>query len=642
MLKLLFTIITSFVGMTCGCPYDGVGSPILLNSFHDEPHRIESDCWYSIESSASHHVPVVIERPSVDTKLVFYWEDIKATSLFTILFDWYRMPSFIEEHKMFSYNFFIDRINENGRLAFPQSLEKDSNGYFHDIYHCANNLGCDKYQEEAHTGDLYIKFLAPGSNLFDIGRFKISWEDHNPYIQETQLNHVKNLWNSCCLPKYIPPDKIYTIQTSLDYRNVFAKQRCDWFLSEDTSLNSLTTNSCEKFESISCDKDGNVIGIYVSNFGLQCDNFIDHISNFPKLQGVFATNNHLSGSLAKLSNLPKLTAVGLTDNLFSGSVPCFQNNTMVSLEIGMNKLTGVIPNCLENLRNLTILDLSDNTFDSQYFPRFLQTVNKLEILDLRNTNLHGEINSMYKFPRLHILNIAANHLSGSLPIDLVNSPTIKIIDVSFNFFSGEIPPITQSLITGYFGMNSFSGNLVQLFKFATIVANIDISHNKFSGTISEDFIKLYLNKNLILNLKGNEFECDPGTNSWPKTILHMNSVLKLGKCGKNNDPCNPCDECDPAIICKSCPKCQECDKISNYTYPVELQNQTVIPFSDNSVGNSANNDALIVIIIVVVCVILSTAGTILHFLYKNMRKSIYDQSVNQEEVSMINNKETTV
>ena len=63
--------------MSSGCESDRYGNPVLLDSVAESPHRLESDCWYSVASSVSLRIPAVIERPSVDEKMAVYWENME-------------------------------------------------------------------------------------------------------------------------------------------------------------------------------------------------------------------------------------------------------------------------------------------------------------------------------------------------------------------------------------------------------------------------------------------------------------------------------------------------------------------------------------------------------------------------------------
>lgn len=610
--KRLFIIITTFIGMTCGCEYDRFGNPILLHSDTMMPHRLVSDCWYSVSVSQTQHVSTVIERPSETDKLAVYWEELDTVALFAVLFDWNGVPIYNVQQNRFQYNFFLSHLGGDGFTVYQLNTNKQ------DIYHCLDGYyGCDAYKDTASIGDLYIKFISLGLSEANIGRFKVSWVKSRPYIQPSQLLSVKNMWNDCCKDTFVHSSTVNTITTNIDYQTIFTKTNCDLVIGHNLSLDSLTENSCEDIEHVTCDDEGNVIGLYVGDRGLKCDNFVEHVMKFPKLIELFASKNHLSGNIESLSNLNELVSVALYDNYFTGRVPCFTNPNMTSIDIGMNKLNGIIPSCLEKLYNLNILDLSNNQFNTQQFPYFLKMFEKLEILALTNTNLHGTIDNVFNLPSLQLLRIGSNHLNGSLPPSLVQSDTLSIVDVSFNFLSGKIPNPGHSQVQGFYGMNSFNGNLVELLKNAQFNSLLDISHNKFEGTIPDEAVKLLITKNLRVLMKGNLFECDQGTDSWSKSILHMNSVLNLGKCSMNTeDPCDPSEPC---------------------------QNSTLSLGDISGISDDNTNNSAYIITILIISIILNCIVLFIYLWYRLKTKPIqYMQTKDPEELSVLKNSETTV
>lgn len=623
-LTRLFIIIITFCGMTDGCAKDRFGDPVMLETDSNTPHRLESDCWYSVSASSTQHVIAVTERPSADEKLTISWENINEPSLFTILFDWDSIPYYNIARNVHTYDFFVSEFDEDGHNVYPL----DPNG--HDIYHCIGSFGCNNFKKDPHVGDLYIKFVAFGTETLDTGRFKISWQKPMPFIQANQLSVIKNMWTGCCAPIYVHPDNVDTITTKIDYKNIFTKLHCDLSLPHNLTIDSLTTQSCEDIDFITCDKDGNVIGLYVSNSGLKCDNFINYVSKLPKLVELFATTNSLSGDLNQLSVLESLESVALTDNLFTGDVPCFPNTGMVSLELGMNKLSGRIPSCIEKLTVLNVLDLSDNPFGKQNFPHFIKMLNSLEFLDLSNTNLHGEIDNVFNFPSLELLDISANHLTGKLPVSLVLSNMITHLDVSFNYFTGIIPKLSDKLVTGLYSMNSFYGDVLHVLGSSPLNAIIDISHNKFFGLITDEVIKTMITKNIVVNMKGNSFDCNPETESWSKSVLHMNSILQLGKCGNDHNPCHSHEDYHDYEPCEQCEPCEKCKHTEIPATPSkDMQKPTSLSTQEENVST---RDTLMWVLfgLSVMAGIIVTVGC---FYYKyKYGKNIYVPTVETEEL----------
>ncbi|CAL5023963.1 unnamed protein product [Urochloa decumbens] len=117
-------------------------------------------------------------------------------------------------------------------------------------------------------------------------------------------------------------------------------------------------------------------------------------------------------------------------------------------------------------------------------------------VSLESRGLEGSITSLGNLKGLQHLNLSYNSLSGGLPLELVSSRSILVLDVSFNKLNGdlhELPPstsglplqvlnISSNLFTGQFTPTTWKGmdNLVAL----------NASNNRFSGGIPTHFCNI--------------------------------------------------------------------------------------------------------------------------------------------------------
>nr|GLL43968.1 somatic embryogenesis receptor kinase 2-like [Ipomoea trifida]GME11108.1 leucine-rich repeat protein 1-like [Ipomoea batatas] len=104
----------------------------------------------------------------------------------------------------------------------------------------------------------------------------------------------------------------------------------------------------------------------------------------------------LSGPLIpQLGDLPNLQYIELYNNSISGAIPVELGklNKLVSLDLYMNKLSGPIPSSLGNLTSLHFLRLNNN---------MLSGIIPIEVLGL------------ISYGNLQIMNVADNHLAGSV------------------------------------------------------------------------------------------------------------------------------------------------------------------------------------------------------------------------------------
>ena len=87
----------------------------------------------------------------------------------------------------------------------------------------------------------------------------------------------------------------------------------------------------------------------------------------------------------------------------------FKRTSLESLDISHNNLTGAIPAEIRFLKNLRVLDLSDNKMTG--LPAELGQLSKLETLDVSNNSLTGLPLELGKLTQLKILNLSGNDYS---------------------------------------------------------------------------------------------------------------------------------------------------------------------------------------------------------------------------------------
>lgn len=151
----------------------------------------------------------------------------------------------------------------------------------------------------------------------------------------------------------------------------------------------------------------------------------------------FSFNQLLNGSIpAGLCSGGHLRILNLAGNNLSQGFAAFLNGSLqcgslVSLELGLNNLDGLLPSEINLLANATVLDLSHNRLSGP-IPRELGSLSKLEVL-----------------------NLSSNHLSGAVPLELAGMPSLKIVNISNNFLTGPLP--SSPAFSGS-PASSFSGN----------------------------------------------------------------------------------------------------------------------------------------------------------------------------------------
>ncbi|KAK1437698.1 hypothetical protein QVD17_03494 [Tagetes erecta] len=215
---------------------------------------------------------------------------------------------------------------------------------------------------------------------------------------------------------------------------------------------------------------GNQIGGYVPDFlgnfvklkviNLSLNRFTGSLgdkfwSKCDVLEHVDLAGNFLNGRIPKsLGNCSNLRTMLLFSNRFSGVLPFELGNLRVLevLDVSRNKLTGVIPTSIGNCLKLSVLVLSsdfgdshkhglikDDNFFTSSLPLQITMLPNLKLIWAPNSNLDSE------FPRkwgdcqtLRMVNLAGNHLKGSISGVFENCPNLHFLNVSSNRINGVL------------------------------------------------------------------------------------------------------------------------------------------------------------------------------------------------------------
>jgi len=228
------------------------------------------------------------------------------------------------------------------------------------------------------------------------------------------------------------------------------------------------------------------------------------------------SNNYISGQLPDLSHLHKLDVLDMSGNLLQGIIPDTLTNcsSLRKLVLHHNFLQGKISLKVGLLTKLSRFSLGYNNLAGVIPP----TLNKTQLrkISLPNNHLTGSIpHELVDLKNLSILYLGGNMLSGEFPTVLLNMPSLQELDLGGNSLHGMLPsnlgdalPILSILVLYN---NSFEGPIPASLGNALGLEQIALSSNKFTGVIPTSFGRL--TELSQLNLEDNKLET-PDSQSW--------------------------------------------------------------------------------------------------------------------------------
>nr|XP_043633353.1 receptor-like protein EIX1 [Erigeron canadensis] len=355
----------------------------------------------------------------------------------------------------------------------------------------------------------------------------------------------------------------------------------------DLSANELTNkiprsvvNICNlKDIDLSSNNFGNISLSYLLGDFLQCESRNGRSSHLEELD---VTNSNISGTIPEfIGKLTSMRRLLLGRNSISGPIPHWigRLSSLEHLELSNNGLDGFLPDGLGNLSKLEWLTFSNNLLTGvvteahfakleslkylygtgnnltlrprlanwipsfqlreldlsswglgPQFPLWLQSQTHLIDLNIKNTGISSAMPVAFlkSFPNLWSLDMSHNHIQGML-LDI--PATLRVLDLSFNEFSGELPKLSKGsfLYVMDLSSNNFVGSVHRLLCSKSVNKNPDdptqtalnLGNNHLSGVLIPECWDKWQELN-YLNLENNHL-----TGEIPGTLGHLHQLQSL-------------------------------------------------------------------------------------------------------------------
>ncbi|KAK7355606.1 hypothetical protein VNO80_14866 [Phaseolus coccineus] len=211
-------------------------------------------------------------------------------------------------------------------------------------------------------------------------------------------------------------------------------------------------------------------------------------------------------------------------------VHCNSGGEVESLDLSRMNLSGIVSNEIQRLKSLASLNLCCNQFSSSLSS--IVNLTTLKSLDVSQNFFTGDFPlGLGKALGLMTLNASSNNFSGFLPEDLGNVSSLETLDLRGSFFEGSVPKSFSNLhklkFLGLSGNNltgEIPGELGQLSSLECMI----IGYNEFEGGIPAEFGNLTKLKYLDLaegNL-GGEIPAELGKLKLLKTVFLYKNKLE--------------------------------------------------------------------------------------------------------------------
>lgn len=183
-----------------------------------------------------------------------------------------------------------------------------------------------------------------------------------------------------------------------------------------------------------------------------------------------------------------------------------QYGSQYNLSLSNNSLTGILPENFEGLKSAQYLSLSRNSLSGHIYPYIYDVVS----VDLRQ-NLFLSIADVYDPEKklVQYLYLSENIIKGDLPENIPHMPHLRMLEMSGNRFSGTVPESYGKILERggqlYLSGNNLSGELPESIRLNDGFRKVSWPYILFQNGEGFDFSNI----DIYLNYQAHGVDCAP-------------------------------------------------------------------------------------------------------------------------------------
>lgn len=252
-------------------------------------------------------------------------------------------------------------------------------------------------------------------------------------------------------------------------------------------------SACPRWTGVYCDPNDNVTAIVLDRFGLGGELKLHTLVGLGALRNLSLSGNNFTGRVVPaLGTMASLQHLDLSSNSFYGPIPERITGLwdMRYLNLSRNGFTGGFPRGFQNLQQLKVLDLHSNNFTGDVVD-LLSELRNVEHVDLSYNRFSGGLSAAFEkvsslANTVHYLNLSHNGLGGEFfQGDVIEYfRNLEVLDLGDNQVTGELPSfgLLPNLRVLRLGNNQLFGNIPEeLLESSLQLAELDLSNNGFTG-----------------------------------------------------------------------------------------------------------------------------------------------------------------